>query len=163
MLQRVGWLTPGAIPQLPPSRPSYDDEQLGVEFFRTSVTGEVFENLTLPRTFFGRSDVKDVSFSGTDLSESTLCWNEFTRVNFSNCDLANSDMRAAIFESVNFSGANLNAADMRRSTFDGCDFSNAILRGTKLTRAQAKTLALSISQLGEIDWQDSDGEEPGGG
>jgi uncharacterized protein YjbI with pentapeptide repeats len=162
-LQEAGWLKAGVVPLLPPGRPNYDDEQLGVEFFRTRVADEVFENLTLPRTFFGRSEIKDVSFVGTDLSESTLCWNDFIRVNFSNCDLSRSDLRGAIFQKVNFSEANLSAADMRRSDFSSCDFSHAAFCGTKLTKRQAKRLHLSDEQLQEIEWQDSDGEEPEGG
>ena len=163
ILQERGWLNPGDIPALPPGRPAYEDEQLGVEFFRTKVADELLENLTLPRTFFGRSEIQNVSFSGTDLSESTLCWNDFIRVNFSNSDLSNSDLRGAIFNQVSFSSADLSAADMRRSSFNGCDFSNAIFRKTKLTKAQAKQLCLSDEQLQQIDLQDSDGEDPGGG
>jgi uncharacterized protein YjbI with pentapeptide repeats len=161
-LQETGWLKAGVVPPLPPGRPNYDDEQLGVEFFRTRVADEVLENLTLPRTFFGRSEIKDVSFIGTELSESTLCWNDFIRVNFLNCDLSRSDLRGSIFQKVNFSGADLSAADMRRSDFSGCDFSNATFRGTKLTNRRAKRLRLSEEQLRQIEWQDSDGEEPDG-
>jgi len=68
-----------------------------VEFFRTRVSDDKFENLTLPRTFFGRSEIRDMSFRGTDLSESTLCWNDFIAVDFSDCDLSNGDLRASLF------------------------------------------------------------------
>jgi len=161
-LQRLGWLKPDSIPPLPTRRPRYDDpEPLGVEFFRTRVSDDKFENLTLPRTFFGRSEVRDMSFRGTDLSQSTLCWNDFIAVDFSDCDLSNSDLRAALFEKVNFSGANLSRTDLRQSEFKNCDFSDSNLRGAKLTRSQR--LLLSPSQEQEVDWQRSDGEEPDGG
>jgi len=161
-LQRLGWLKSGSIPPLPARPPCYDDpEPLGVEFFRTRVSDDKFENLTLPRTFFGRSEIRDMSFRGTDLSESTLCWNDFIAVDFSDCDLSNGDLRASLFEKVNFSGANISRADLRRSEFKKCDFSGADLRGAKLTRSQR--LPLSPSQEREVDWQRSDGEEPGGG
>jgi hypothetical protein len=160
-LQRLGWLKAGSIPPLPTRRPCHHDPDLGVEFFRTRVSDDKFENLTLPRTFFGRSELRDMSFRGTDLSESTLCWNDFIGVDFSGCDLSNSDLRAALFQKVNFSGANLSQADLRRSQFQSCNFSGANLRGAKLTRSQR--LSLSPSQEQEVDWQRSDGDEPDGG
>lgn len=69
-----------AVPPMPPHFPtSQDEEPLGISFFRT-LLGEdepgVIEdmaNMTLPRTFFGRSEVRQVSFEDTDLSESCLC------------------------------------------------------------------------------------------
>jgi len=161
-LQRLGWLANGDIPPLPERRPRYDGpEPLGVSFFRNRVSADKFENLTLHRTFFGRSEVRDMSFKGSDLSESTLCWNDFVSVDFSDCDLSRSDLRAALFEYVNFSGANLSQSDLRRSDFNGCDFSGATLTGTKLTRSQR--LRLTAEQTSEVDWQDSDGDEPEGG
>jgi uncharacterized protein YjbI with pentapeptide repeats len=163
-LQRMGWLKAGPIPPLPARHPRYDDpEPLGVEFFRTRVADDKFENLTLTRTFFGRSEIRNMSFKGTDLSESTLCWNDFVWVNFSDCDLSRSDLRASRFDSVNFSGANLSKTDLRQSDFRDCDFSNANLQGAKLTRLQGSQLPLSPRQQQEVSWQKSDGEEPGGG
>ena len=163
-LQQAGWLTPVTVPALPPRRPSCDDDgAFGVRVFRTMVKDKILENLTLPRTFFGRSEIRNVSFMGTDLSESTLCWNDFVWVDFTNSDLSRSDLRAAVFDSVKFSGANLSQTDLRGSDFKDCDFSNANLQGAKLTRIQGVRLHLSRRQLGEADWQDLDGEEPGGG
>ena len=49
--------------------PRYDDEQLGVNFFRTQLADARLEGLTLSRTFFGRSEIRGVSFRGTDLSQ----------------------------------------------------------------------------------------------
>jgi uncharacterized protein YjbI with pentapeptide repeats len=161
-LQQNGWLDAGDIPPLPSRQPRYDDpEPLGVQFFRTQVADAKFENLTLSRTFFARSEIRDTSFKGSDLSESSLCWNDFVSVDFSECDLSRSDLRGALFESVNFSGANLSQSDLRRSGFENCNFSGAHLHGAKLTRAQ--TLRLSPNQEAEVDWQESEGEEPDGG
>ncbi len=163
-LQQVGWLDATApISTLPLSRPKYDDKTIGVSFFRIRLSDQKLENLTLPRTFFGRSEVQNVSFFGSNLSESTLCWNDFSEVNFAECDLSGSDLRAAIFRNVNFSGTNLDRADLRRSDFIDCDFSNANMAGAKLTGEQRRRLQLSRQQVEQIDWQDSDGEEPGGG
>jgi uncharacterized protein YjbI with pentapeptide repeats len=39
-----------------------------------------------------------------ELSESTLCWNDFALVDFTKCDLFKCDMRAALFDTVKFSG-----------------------------------------------------------
>jgi uncharacterized protein YjbI with pentapeptide repeats len=163
-LQIAGSLAPGIVPRLPSKRPNYDDDGLiGVRLFRTLTKDKILANLTLPRTFFGRSEIRNVSFACTDLSESTLCWNDFVWVDFTNCDLCMCDMRAALFDSVKFSGANLNQSDLRRSDFKDSDFSNASLQGARLTKSQGLRLNLSPQQRREIDWQELDGEEPGGG
>jgi hypothetical protein len=87
-LQKAGLLAPGVMRRLPSKRPNYDDDGLfGVRLFRTLAKDKVLENLTLPRTFFGHSEIRNVSFVRTDLSESTLCWNDFAWVDFTNCDL----------------------------------------------------------------------------
>ena len=150
------------LPPLPPQRPLHDDEALGISFFRTLLADEDLSNMTIPRTFFGRSEIRSVSFRNTDLSESTLCWNDFVEVDFTACTLGRSDMRAAMFKTALFTNADLCSADLRRSTFDGCDFSGADLRGAKLTREQGAKLRLSQGQAHSILWQD-DGDEPGGG
>jgi uncharacterized protein YjbI with pentapeptide repeats len=156
-LQQLGLLDPGAIPPLPAQRPSYDDEQpLGVSFFRTLVSADL-SNMTLPRTFFGRSEVSEASFRNSDLSGSTLCWNDFVSVDFSNCSLKGSDMRASTFKHVNFTRSDLQDADLRLSQFEDCDFTDANLRGAKLTRSQAKRIGLSASQKEGVAWQASEG------
>jgi len=163
-LRRLGWLKTGSIPPFPARRPRYDDpEPLGVQFFRTRVSDDQFENLTLPRTYFGRSEIRDMSFRDTDLSESTLCWNDFICVDFTDCDLSHSDLRAALFEKVNFSGADLSRTDLRRSDFQNCDFSGANLQGAKLTKPHGFRLNLSAEQESQVNWEKSDGEEPDGG
>ncbi len=162
-LQTLGWLEPGSFPPLPRQSPKYDDEEpLGVTFFRTRVSGD-FSNMTLPRTFFGRSEISSVSFRNTDLSESTLCWNDFIAVDFSHCCLRANDLRASEFSGVNFTGSDLRDADLRRSKFADCDFTDANLHGAKLTRRQAAGLRLSVSQWESVAWQNDEGEKPGGG
>lgn len=178
LLQRLGYPDVGtaeSIPPIPDHRPQCDDESpLGVTFFRTFVGQDIeqrdedvghrdLENLTLPRTFFGRSYIQHVSFRNTDLSESTLCWNEFNGVNFTAADLSGSDLRASTFTDILFVRANLRNADLRRSTFEECDFTDADLVGAKLTPEQGEELGLSEEQKKVIDWQETEGEEPPGG
>ncbi|MBX3442227.1 MAG: pentapeptide repeat-containing protein [Planctomyces sp.] len=163
------------MPPLPDRRPQYDDEEpLGVTFFRTFVGEDGDEGdaqagscdlvrLKLPRTYFGKSGIQGVSFQNTDLSESTLCWNDFADVNFTDADLSGGDLRASLFENVRFARANLRNADLRRSSFVNCDFTDADMQGVRLTPAQAEDLRFSESQRQAIDWQDDDGEEPPGG
>jgi hypothetical protein len=178
LLQRLGYPdagAEGAIPPLPDHRPQIDDKApLGVSFFRTFVGQDIeegdegvrhrhLENLTLPRTFFGRSYIQLVSFKNTDLSESTLRWNDFIEVTFTDADLSGCDLRASIFSEVDFVRTNLRNADLRRSAFEACDFTGANMRGARLTREQAEQIHLSEEQQQVIDWQASDGEEPPGG
>jgi hypothetical protein len=186
LLQRKGHLGGGAegvIPPLPDHRPQFDDEaSLGVSFFRTwvgvgrpfglepsgpeddvDVAEHALDNLTLPRTFIGRSEIGPISFQNTDLSESTMCWNDFIEVNFTDADLSGADLRASNFRRVAFVRTNLRNADLRRSNFEACDFTDADMRGAKLTRKQAEQILLSDKQQQTIDWQESEGDEPPGG
>src|SRR5688572_5747799 len=124
LLQSLGYLYGGTIPPLPARMPYADDENPGVSFYKTRVTGEGLENLTIPRTYFGRSQVGPISFRNTDLSESVLCWNDFEGVDFGACDLSRSDLRASNFERVRFVAADLRGGDLRRSSFVACDFTD---------------------------------------
>jgi len=164
LLQRLEYCRAGAIPPIPDHRPQFDDDEpLGLTFFRTLVEEGKLENLTLPRTFFGRSEIAFVSFKNTDLHESTMCWNDFNGVNFTDADLSDCDLRASIFRETSFVRASLQNADLRRSNFKDCDFTEANLRGAKLTRKQGEKIRLSEQQQSEVDWQESDGDQPPGG
>jgi uncharacterized protein YjbI with pentapeptide repeats len=164
-LQQHGYLDAGEFPPLPDHVPQYDDsEPLGVSFFRTMVSDEVsLDNLTLPRTFFGRSEVNKASFRNTDLTESNLCWNDFLGVDFTGAVLAKADMRSSLFTDVRFTRADLRGADMRRSSFDRCVFDGAMMNGALLTNDQANMLSLTPEQRQAIDWRNDPGDEPGGG
>jgi BTB/POZ domain-containing protein KCTD9 len=142
---------------------SGDDAPLDVSFFRTLIEGEDLSNLTLPRTFFGRSEVNNVRFRNTDLSESNLCWNDFIDVDFSEATLAGCDARASLFSAVSFASADLSHADLRRSRFENCDFSGAEMLGPILTREQGASVTLSEKQKAAIAWTEDEGEQPEGG
>lgn len=162
-LQSQGHLR-AEIPALPSHRPQVgDDGSPGIRFFSTLLEECRLDNLTLPRTFFGRSEVVSVSFENTDLHESTLCWNDFNEVTFTDADLSDCDLRASIFRDTSFVRANLRNSDLRRSNFKECDFTDADMRGAKLTRKQGEQTHLSERQKAEVDWQESDGEQPPGG
>jgi len=152
-----------ALPELPGRAPRYDDQQLGVSFFRTQLADARLEGLTLPRTFIGRSEIRGVSFRGTDLSESTGCWNDFVDVDFGEADLSRVDLRGSIFQRVSFRCAVLRGADLRRTSFRGCTFADADLTGAKLTYSLLWLFRLSSAQRRSIDWQSGPGSEPEGG
>jgi uncharacterized protein YjbI with pentapeptide repeats len=147
------WVGVGRPFGLAPSRREDDVE----------VAEHALANLTLPRTFFGRSEISSISFRNTDLSESTLCWNDFIEVDFTDADLSVADLRASLFKRVAFVRANLRNADLRRSNFKECDFTAADMAGAKLTWKQGEGIHLSDEQWRVIDWQESDGDEPPGG
>lgn len=159
------YLSPGDIPPMPDHVPQHDDpEPLGVSFFRTFVgDGDDLGNLTLPRTFFNRSEVNHVSFKNTDLSESNLCWNDFIDVDFADAILTGSDLRASIFQRVKFVCSDLRGSDMRRSSFEECIFDGALMEGAILTYEQGRHIELSNEQREGIEWTHDDGPEPGGG
>lgn len=163
-LQERGFIDDIDVPPLPNQMPSYDDaEPLGVSFLRTGIWDDDLSNLTLPRTYICRCEVSNISFKETDLSESRMCWNDFIEVDFTDADLERCDLRKSRFQNVKFVRSNLSLTDMRQSEYDGCDFSHAKMLGTKLTEIQVEQLDLSPEQLGAIDIQLSDGDEPGGG
>src|SRR4051794_26937893 len=95
-----------SIPPMPEHRPDIHGSD-GVRFFSTwvgvgrpfglqpspflpweDVPEHALDNLTIPRTFIRRSEISSISFKNTDLSESTLCWNDFIEVNFTEADLS---------------------------------------------------------------------------
>jgi uncharacterized protein YjbI with pentapeptide repeats len=151
------------LPLLPERPPRHDDETLGVSFFRTQLADAKLEGLTLPRTFFCRSEIRGVSFRETDLSESTANWNDFADVDFSSADLTRADLRASIFDRVSFDSASLHGADLRHATFTNCSFVDADFTDAKVARQSESQLGLSFSQREAINWQADQGDEPDGG
>ncbi|WP_010034939.1 pentapeptide repeat-containing protein [Gemmata obscuriglobus] len=147
------WIGVGRPFGLAPSRPEDDVE----------ATEHSLANLSLPRTFFGKSEISSISFRNTNLSESTLCWNDFIEVDFTEADLSGADLRASLFRRVAFVRANLQNTDLRRSNFKECDFTAADMAGARLTRKQGEGIYLSDKQQKVIDWQESEGDEPLGG
>jgi uncharacterized protein YjbI with pentapeptide repeats len=161
----LGFLEPGNEPSMPDHLPQPEDgEPLGLSFFRTFVGDAVdLSNLTIPKTFFSRSEISNASFHNTDLSESNLRWNDIIDVDFTEAILARADFRASIYTRVNFTRADLRGADMRRAGFEGCVFDGANMDGAVLTRNQGARLSLSSAQIAAIAWCNDDGPEPSGG
>lgn len=162
-LQVIGALQGGDIPPIRARPPRYDDEHLGVSFFRTRLADVRLEKLTLRRTFFCRSEIQSVSFKNTDLSESVACWNDFIEVDFGSADLTQVDFRGSVFRRVNFSGAQLRGADLRRTSFEGCAFADADLTGALLVRSLVWLVRFSKLQRSMVQWHSDVGLEPEGG
>ena len=144
--------------------PSYDDrEPLGVSFFRCLHADADLSNLSLPRTFFGRSSLERVNFQNTDLSESRMCWNDFRDCDFSRADLTGCDMRASVFTNCRFTLALLCRAEMRGADFSHCVFSDADMAGAKLTYLERLALRLSPEQKAAVECCWRSARQPGGG
>jgi uncharacterized protein YjbI with pentapeptide repeats len=158
---------PQGQPIVPASMPSYDDpEPLGFSYFCTGREDADRRNLTLRRTYFGRSLLERVDFRNTDLSESRMCWNDFVGCDFSGADLSGCDMRASLFRDCKFVGTILSHADLRRSAFQGCDFTVAVLTGAVADYYRDEyDLAelLTKEQQAVMDWRDDPGPQPSGG
>jgi hypothetical protein len=70
--ERVGGI---GDPQSVVSRPPrHDDQLLGPSIFRMLVEDVRLEDVTLPGLFVGRSEVRRLSFRGSDLHLSTFNW-----------------------------------------------------------------------------------------
>lgn len=154
---------PDGGPFIPQQMPSTDDEELALRFFRTLLEDEALADLTIPRTYVGRSGFTRVSFHNTDLHESRMCWNDFIQCDFTDADLSGCDMRSSSWESCSFVRCNLSDADLRGADLDRCDFTGASLAGAKLTRLGGARLALDPRQRSEIEWHWLAGPEPPGG
>src|SRR5262249_50517774 len=128
-LRELGFLGVDEQPSMPDHVPQPEDgEPLGLSFFRTFVgEGADLSNLTIPRTFFGRSEVSNASFANTDLSESNLRWNDFIDVDFTEAILSRADFRASNYTRVNFARADMRGTDMRRADFEECVFDGAAM------------------------------------
>jgi uncharacterized protein YjbI with pentapeptide repeats len=154
-------------PFVPKKMPAYDDNKLGFEFFRTFCEDTDYSNLTLPHTYFGRSELKNVNFANTDLSGSCMCWNDFIECDFSGADLTGCDMRSSTFENCKFDGATFNSTDLRRSSFEGCTFKKADLKGAIADDVYGSEFglydALTKAQQKAITWHEEPGPEPLGG
>ncbi len=164
VLQEQGLLAEGEVPPCPDQRPSHaDEEPLGVSFFRTQLDAAELEDLTLPRTFFGNSQLKTISFQNSDLSESTLTECDLNTVDFSDADLSDSVLCGSRFKKVTFARSDLRGADLRDAEFENCDFADANLQGTKLTAEQCRKrlfgkkrqVRLTAEQLEQVDWQEA--------
>ena len=162
-LQTLDLVDKAAPPFMRDRRPEYGDELLGLEFFRTDLADADLSGLTLPRTYFGRSDIRNTSFRNTDLSESNLCWNDFSDVDFSRSILADSDMRRSGFHRVTFAHADLRRADLRGSGFLKCSFVGANLAGAIVAEDEVAGLGLTAHQVGTLDRRSGDFPEPDGG
>jgi BTB/POZ domain-containing protein KCTD9 len=164
-LRELGLLDHDDDPPMPKQVPQYDDEEpLGVGIFRTRLAALLdLSNLTLPRTFFGRSEINQVLFRNSDLQESNLCWNDFIGTDFTGANLSRSDMRSSLFQNVLFVATSLDGADLRGSSLVDCDFEKATMKGAVLTRQQGAKMSLSAAQRQDVDWRDENGPEPPGG
>ena len=162
-LMTLGFIDGPDVPPMPTRTPRYDDAAPGVSFFRQLIENADLSDLTLPRTYFDRSDIKAVSFRNTDLNHSNLCWNNFIKTDFSSGSLAGGDLRSSLFFRCRFNQADLRGADLRRSQFEYCDFAGASLAGAIATRGQLFSGPLSDEQSAMIDWRDDEGPEPDGG
>jgi uncharacterized protein YjbI with pentapeptide repeats len=154
------------LPRMPcvDDEESDDEESVGLCFFRDYQSEADFRDLTLPRTFFGRSLLERVCFANSDLTESRMCWNDFVSCDFRKADMARCDLRASIFEACDFAGANLRGADLRRARFNRCRFTNTQLASAIAEDVNSNLIdSLSDDQLASMDLRPDGGPEPEGG
>ncbi len=153
--------------------PRHDDEELGPSIFRLSLEDVKLDDLTVPGLYVARSDLRRISFRGSDLHLSAVNWSDLAECDFSGADLSGSDLRGCKFVRCLFRGANLAEADLRGSVFQGCEFADAVFTGAKLFRRpkllglfragdDQEALPLSTVQRAAISWS-RDSPEPSGG
>jgi hypothetical protein len=152
-------------PYVPANMPRYDAKPIGFEIYKSGYEDADFSYLTLPGTVFGRSDLTNCDFRGTDLSRSHMCWNDFTGCDFRGADLTGCDLRRSVFRDCKFDSAILAGADLRGSEFEGCTFKGADMTGTlceKYMEWDADEL-LTKKQRASMVFHEDEGDEPDGG
>ncbi len=153
--------------------PRHDDEVLGPSMFRMLIEDVALDGLSLPGLYVGRTELRRVSFKGSDLRLSTFNWSDINDCDFTDADLSEADLRACQFVRCAFTSALMRRADLRRSSFGGCSFTDADLTEAVLHR-RPKLLGfievtsdkdgprLSGAQRWAARWS-PDAPEPGGG
>jgi len=144
------------------SLPRYREDKFGPSLFRSAMADKDLRSLTLPGLYIGRSDLREVDCSGSDLHLSAVNWSDFEDCDFSRCDLSRCDLRGCNFENCQFTETDLSGADLRNSGFRGCDFAGATLAGATLLTGQKDAITLTEDQATAVKWTD-DYEEPEGG
>lgn len=153
--------------------PRFDDDPPGPSIFRSLVEDAYLKKLTMPGLFIGRSELRNVSFAGSNLRLSVMNWSTFTKCVLSDCNLSDCDLRASEFLNCSFIGADLSGADLRGAIFTGCSFDGAIFEKTKLYRAQKRfglfktaadqeSLPISKEQRAQAAWLNEVPEPEGG-
>jgi hypothetical protein len=115
--------------------PSHDDVVLGPSIFRTLVEDVSLAGLTMTGLYVGRSRLRRVSFSDSELRLAAFNWSDIEDCTFEGVDLTGADLRACQFVRCSFRGAKLAGTDLRCSTFEGCPFDGANLEGARLYRS----------------------------
>jgi BTB/POZ domain-containing protein KCTD9 len=164
-LRLAGLIAPEDNFVIPKRMPQYDDEAIdGFSIFRMGLDETAdLSNLTLPRTYIGRSELNGVSFRNSDINESNMCWNDFILSNFEFAVLDSSDSRATNFSNCNFRHCSLRQTDLRHSTFSNCSFVNTDFSGAIVTELQLVEMGLTKEQISTIDLRADAGPEPDGG
>jgi hypothetical protein len=150
--------------------PRHDDEKPGPSIFRLLLEDVKLEDLTVPGLYVARSELRRISFRGSDLHMSAVNWCDLLDCDFSAADLSGCDLRASTFVRCVFRGASLAGADLRRSVFEGCEFADAVMTGAVLFRRRKlfglftagddqQALPVSPAQREVISWS-SESPEP---
>jgi pentapeptide repeat protein len=153
--------------------PRHDSDPPGPSIFRLLLEDVALADLRLPGLYVGRSELRRISFRGSDLHLSAINWNDVLECDFRGTDLSGADLRSTRFARCNFSKADLSRADLRGAEFDGCTFEDAVMRGAILhsrpkflgfisTGFDQRELPLSPTQRAEVVWS-TETPEPGGG
>jgi uncharacterized protein YjbI with pentapeptide repeats len=153
--------------------PRHDENPPGPSIFRLLLEDVSLEDLRLPGLYVGRSELRRVSFRGSDLHFSAINWNDVVECDFRGTDLSGADLRSSRFVRCNFSKADLSGADLRGASFDSCTFEGAMVRGAILharpkflgfisSGFDQRSLPLAPTQHAEVVWS-AETPEPDGG
>lgn len=152
--------------------PRPDDDPVGPSLFRMRLDGAELTGLCLRGLYVSRSELKRVSFAGSELQLAAFNWSDLIECDFSGVDLRQADLRSSVFSRCRFDGATLDGADMRGTRFDSCSFTGATLAQAKLQRGGTlawlgvgraqEALPLSPEQRATILWVRDAPEAPGG-
>lgn len=114
-----------------------------------------FKNLDLRKIQLFGQTLKDIDFSGSNLSESYLAYSNLSNANFKGAILNNAQL-----EQVNMNGANLQNAMLKevnlfRASLYGANLSKATLAQVDLRSADLQQASLIKTELRKVNLRDS--------
>jgi len=133
------------------------------KFSQTALKGSDLADVDLHESCFDGSDMREISFDRSDLTNSVfrgsdLRHTSFVKANLTNVIFIGSDLTNACFDDANLSNATLKVVDLHGATFAGStllgtDFSQSDLSNTKFDNLNIESVVFDSSSLNNASFK----------